>query len=164
MFGSKVASCPWCSAVCPRATTTMRRTAPLPSSPSPPHLSHLAQVSFLRLRLLLHSLIHSFLHSFIHSFGELKKELVFRNPPPFVDPRGNNHRPPRRSASPSPSDCPARGRNKKPGLPTDGDRPILQLEPSSSPRIGTRSSSSSWLTLARSMPTQQVIINKRLTN
>ena len=84
MFGSKVASCPWCSAVCPRATTTMRRTAPLPSSPSPPHLSHLAaQVSFLRLHLL-HSLIHSFLHSFIHSFIRRAQEGAgFSQPAPI---------------------------------------------------------------------------------
>ena len=163
MFGSKVASCPWCSAVCPRATTTMRRSSPLPASsissrcsglvPSPPPSS----------------LAHSFIPPFIHSFGELKKELVFRNPPPIrtssewgatIDRHGEV--PPPLPASPT--DTPARWRNKKPGLPTDGDNPILQLEPSSSPRIGTRSSSSSWLTLARSMPTQQVIINKRLTN
>ena len=163
MFGSKVASCPWCSAVCPRATTTMRRSSPLPASsissrcsglvPSPPPSS----------------LAHSFIPPFIHSFGELKKELVFRNPPPppfVLVPSGEQPSTATEKClpPPSPTDTPARWRNKKPGLPTDGDNPILQLEPSSSPRIGTRSSSSSWLTLARSMPTQQVIINKRLTN
>ena len=108
----------------------------------------------------------SFIHSSIHSFIQRAQEGAgFSQPAPIrrsewgttIDRLGEV--PP-----PSPSDTPARGRNKKPGLPTDGDRPILQLEPSSSPRIGTCSSSSSWLTLARSMPTQQVIINKRLTN
>ena len=59
------------------------RTALLPPPP-PPRLIYL--ISLLRSRsfastFFTRSFIHSSIHSFIHSFGELKKELVFRNPP-----------------------------------------------------------------------------------
>ena len=154
MFGSKVASCPWCSAVCPRATTTMRRTAPLLP---PPRLIYL--ISLLRSRsfastFFTRSFIHSSIHSFIHSASS-RRSWFFATRPPIRTSSEWGATIDRHGEVPPPSlpnDTPARGRNKKPGLPTDGDNPILQLEPSSSPpRIGTRSSSSSWLTLARSL-------------
>ena len=143
------------------------RTAPLLP---PPLLIYL--ISLLRSRsfastFFTRSFIHSSIHSFIHSASS-RRSWFFATRPPFVlVPSGEQPSTATEKClpPPSPTDTPARWRNKKPGLPTDGDNPILQLEPSSSPpRIGTRSSSSSWLTLARSMPTQQVIINKRLTN
>ena len=69
MFGSKVASCPWCSAVCPRATTTMRRTAPPRSSPLPlPASSISSRCSGLVPSPPPSSLAHSFIPPFIHSF------------------------------------------------------------------------------------------------
>ena len=85
--------------------------------------------------------IHSF-HSFVRSFGrsgELKKELVFRNRPSrfgVIRHEVGTQRPIPRSLSPR------AGETRNPGCPSD--RPILLLEPSS-PRIGTCSSSSSWL-------------------
>ena len=81
MFGSKVASCPWCSAVCPRATTAMRRTAPLPP-PSPPRLIYL--ISLLRSRSFASTFFtRSFIHSSIHSFIRRAQEGAgFSQPAP----------------------------------------------------------------------------------
>ena len=169
MFGSKVASCPWCSAVCPRATTTMRRTAPPRSSPLPAS-SISSRCSGLVPSPPPSSLAHSFIPPFIHSFIRRAQEGAgFSQPAPLRTSTEWGATIDRHGEVPPPS-LPNRHPRSLEKQETrvahrrDGDNPILQLEPSSSPRIGTRSSSSSWLTLARSMPTQQVIINKRLTN
>ena len=116
MFGSKVASCPWCSAVCPRATTTMRRPAPLPP-PSPPRLIYL--ISLRRSRSFASTFFtRSFIHSSIHSFIRRAQEGAgFSQPAP----------PPIRTSSewgatidrhgevppPSPTDTPARSLEKQ---------------------------------------------------
>ena len=134
-----------CRDVCPSATATMRSGSgdgmAMVASFSPSLIYLILLRSRSSSSFSTRPFIHSF-HSFVRSFGrsgELKKELVFRNRPSrfgVIRHEVGTQRPIPRSLSPR------AGETRNPGCPSD--RPILLLEPSS-PRIGTCSSSSSWL-------------------